>query len=78
MTTLQDILVAAQGLPSAERAQLIHALWDSISPDDWTPPSEAWVDEAERRSKALEDGQMTTASWSEVRQRTRRQAGLDD
>ena len=78
MTTLQDILDAAQGLPSAERAQLIHALWDSISPDDWTPPSDAWVDEADRRSKALEDGQMTTAPWPEVRQRARRQAGLDD
>ena len=78
MTTLQDILDAAQGLPSAERAQLIHALWESISPDDWTPPSDAWVGEAQRRSKALDEGQMTIASWSEVRQRGRRQAGLDD
>ena len=78
MTTLQEILHAAQGLPSTERALLIHALWDSISPDDWTPPSDAWVDEAQERSRALDDGQMTTAPWAEVRQRARRQAGLDD
>ena len=78
MTTLQDILDAAQDLPSAERAQLIHALWDSISPDEWTPPSDAWLHEVERRSKALDDGRMTTAPWPEVRQRARRQAGLDD
>ncbi|MDA1280752.1 MAG: addiction module protein [Chloroflexi bacterium] len=78
MTTLQDILTAAQGLPSAERAQLIYALWDSISPDEWTQPSDTWVDEARRRSKALDNGQMTTAPWSKVRERGRRQAGLDD
>ena len=78
MTTLRDILNIAQGLPSAKRDQLIHALWDSISPKDWTPPSDAWVNEVQRRSKALDDGQITTAPWSEVRQRARRQAGLDD
>ena len=78
MSTIQDILNAAQGLPSGERAQLIYALWDSVSPEDWAPPSAAWVDEVQRRSAALDDGQMTTSRWSEVRQRTRRKVGLDD
>ena len=78
MITLQDILNAAQSLPSAERAQLIHALWDSISPQDWAPPSDAWVGESQRRSKVFDDGQMTASPWPEVRQRARRKAGLDD
>lgn len=78
MTTVQEILDAAQALPSGERAQLIHALWDSVSPDDWTPPNDEWITEAQRRSDAYDAGQMTASPWSEVRQRARRKAGLDE
>jgi putative addiction module component (TIGR02574 family) len=78
MTTVQQILDAAQSLPSGERAQLIHALWDSVSPDDWAPPSDEWIAEAQRRSEAYDSGQMTASPSSEVRQRARRKAGLDD
>jgi putative addiction module component (TIGR02574 family) len=77
MTSLADILTAAQSLPSPERAQLIVALWDNISPDDWVPPSAEWIAEANRRSDALDAGNMTSAEWSEVRERARRKAGLD-
>ena len=77
MTTVQEILSAAQTLPPAERAQLIHALWDSVSPDDWAPPSDEWIAEAQRRSAALDAGQMTASPWAEVRKRARRKAGLD-
>jgi len=78
MTTLQEILDAAQDLPVVERARLIHALWDTVSSDDWGPPSDDWIDESQRRSEAYDAGQMTAAPWSEVRQRSRRQAGLND
>ena len=78
MTSLQDIFDAAQGLPTSERAQLIHALWDTLSPKDWSPPSDDWIAESQQRSEALNAGQMTTSSWPEVRQRARRKAGLDD
>ena len=78
MTTVQEILDAAKGLPPAERAQLIHALWDTVCPDDWPPPSDDWISEAQRRSKAYDAGQMTASPWSEVRHRARRKAGLDD
>ena len=78
MTTVQEILDAAQTLPSAERAQLIHALWASVSPADWPPPSDEWIAEAQKRSEAYDAGQMTASPWSEVRQRARRKAGLDD
>ncbi len=78
MATVQEILDAAQALPPAERAQLIHALWESVSPDDWTLPSDEWIAESQRRSEAYDSGEMTGSPWSEVRQRARRDAGLDD
>lgn len=78
MTTMQEILDAAQMLPPGERAQTIHALWESVAPEDWTPPNEAWLAEAQRRSDAYDAGQMTASPWSEVRQRARRKAGLDE
>ncbi|MAG92181.1 MAG: hypothetical protein CMJ48_00300 [Planctomycetaceae bacterium] len=78
MTTVQEILDAAQALPSADRARLIHALWETVSPDDWAPPSDEWIAEAQRRSEAYDAGEMTASPWSEVRQRARRKAGLDD
>jgi putative addiction module component (TIGR02574 family) len=77
MASVQDILNAAQTLSSAERAQIIHALWGTVSPDDWSPPSEVWIAEAQRRSEALDARQMMASPWSDVRQRVRRQAGLD-
>jgi len=78
MTTVQEILDAAQSLPAAERAQLIHALWASVSADDWAPPSDEWIAETQRRSQAYDDGEMSASPWSEVRRRARRKAGLDD
>ena len=78
MTTIQEILDAAKALPAAERAQLIHALWESVSPDDWPPPGDEWTAEAQSRSEAYDAGQMTASPWLEARQRARRKAGLDD
>lgn len=77
MTTIQEILAAAQSLPSTDRALLIDALWKSVSPDDWALPSEEWIAESQCRSEAIDAGEMTAAAWSEVRQRARRKAGLD-
>jgi putative addiction module component (TIGR02574 family) len=78
MTTVEEILDAAQALPPAERARLIYALWRTVSPDDWAPPSDDWISEAQRRSEACDAGQMTASPWPEVRQRARRRTGFDD
>ncbi len=77
MTSLQDIFNAAQALPSNERVQLIHALWATVSPDDWSPPNDDWLAEAHLRSEEYDAGRMSAAPWSEVRDRARRKAGLD-
>lgn len=78
MTTLKEILDAAQTLSSVERAQLIEALWDSMSPNDWPGPSRSWREEIKRRSEAIDQGQMTASPWSNVRDRARDRAGLDE
>lgn len=77
MTSLNEILTAAQSLPSTERAQLIAALWDKASPGDWVRPNADWIAESNRRSDAYDAGEMTGSSWSDVRERARRKAGLD-
>ena len=78
MTTLNEILTAAQSLPATERAELIVALWDNTSPEDWLPPDKEWLVEANRRSDAIDAGEMSVAESSEVRKRVRRKAGLDE
>jgi len=77
MTTMQEVLDAAQALPDEERAQLLDALWQSVSPQDWPLPSAEWVAEAQRRSAEIDAGRMTTSSWEDVRERARRKTGLD-
>jgi putative addiction module component (TIGR02574 family) len=77
MSTLQEIIDAAQALPADERAWLIQALWDTVPPKDWVPPSQEWVAESQRRSEQFDAGRMTASSWPEVRDRARRKAGMD-
>ena len=77
MDAYDDVLGAAQGLPPTDRIRLIHALWDTVPQEDWPVPSEAWVEEAERRSTEFDAGRLTASPWSEVRARTRRTTGLD-
>jgi putative addiction module component (TIGR02574 family) len=77
MTTMNEILTAAQSLPPSDRAQLIAALWDKLSPTDWVPPNDQWIAEANHRSDAYDAGEMSGAPWDEVRERARRKAGLD-
>ena len=69
MTTLQEILDAAQSLPVGQRVELIDALWETMPPTDSPPPSAEWIAEAQRRSEELDAGRMTSAPWPEVRER---------
>ncbi len=78
MQTFNDIIAAAQALPSSDRARLITLLWDNLAAEDWYLPAEDWLQEANRRSDAVDSGQMKTDTWESVRRRARREAGLDD
>jgi putative addiction module component (TIGR02574 family) len=78
MINYDDVLGAAQGLSPPERIRLIHALWDSVPPDEWPKPSEVWIEEAARRSAEYDAGRISASPWQEVRARARRKAGLDE
>jgi putative addiction module component (TIGR02574 family) len=78
MTNLNEILTAAQNLSAVDRAQLIAALWDNASPEDWVGPAEDWIAESRHRSDQYESGTMQGDSWETVRERANRKAGLDD
>ena len=69
MNTFNDVLDAAQHLSSADRIRLVHALWDTVPPEEWPAPSDAWIEEAQRRSAEYEAGRITAAPWPEVRAR---------
>lgn len=77
MNTYDDVFGAAKGLPPTERIRLIRELWGTVSPEDWPAPSEAWIEEAQRRSAEYDADQMTASPWSEVRARARQKARLE-
>jgi putative addiction module component (TIGR02574 family) len=72
----EQLLQSALSLPSEERFQLVEALLAA----DLTPPpfDESWRAAIERRSAEIDAGTVAEVPWSELRQRLRRQVGLDD
>ncbi len=78
MDTFDDVLGAAEALAPTDRIRLIHALWETVPPEQWPAPDQAWIDEAKRRSAEYDAGRMSSAAWPEVRARARREAGLNE
>ena len=77
MTDYREILNAAQSLKAADRRELVVALWETLEGDELAPPSDEWIAETRKRSAERDAGQMSVARWPEVRDRTRRRAGLE-
>jgi putative addiction module component (TIGR02574 family) len=77
MPSYSDVLKAVRALTPEDRMRLLEALWDDMLPADWPLPDQAWLLEAQRRSDAFDQGRMPAAPWSEVRERARKQAGID-
>lgn len=75
LQTTEQILQSALALPSEERFQLIEAL---LAAEQAPPPfDESWRAIIQRRSAEIDSGKVAEVPWSEVRQRLRRQVGLD-
>lgn len=71
----EQLLQSALALPSEERFQLVEAL---IAAEQLPPPfEESWRAIIQRRSAEMDAGTVAEIPWSEVRQRLRRQVGLD-
>jgi len=66
MASSQAIREAALALPTEERAELIDALLASFSEQESAAIENAWIDECERRRKAIESGEMGTVDGEEV------------
>ena len=77
MSTFETALSAAQELSASERQRLVDAILETIPADQASLPSEEWIAAAQRRSAAFDRGEMTASSWPAVRERARKQAGLD-
>ena len=77
MTTFDDIYHAAQSLPAPDRIRLIDALWNTLPPDEWPPPNDDWIAEAQRRSAKLPQHQLSSATIETTRVAKRRQIRQD-
>jgi len=69
-----EILDAAVALPDDERALLVEALLDSLSPEKSLRFEEAWMAIVERRWKDYQSGTAQHSTWAEVKERARGKA----
>jgi putative addiction module component (TIGR02574 family) len=70
-----DLLSQAEGLPIAERIELVEAIWDTIPENAGTevlPLSEEHRAELERRLNDMEADPVVGRPWAEVRDRLAR------
>jgi putative addiction module component (TIGR02574 family) len=73
--TTEQVYRSALALPAEERFQLIEAL---IAAEQPPPPFDASLRPVvQRRSAELDSGAVADVPWEEVRERLRRQVGLD-
>ena len=56
-------------LPADERAELAHALLESLHEDADPDAEAAWVAELDRRAQAVADGTAKLVDWDEARER---------
>jgi putative addiction module component (TIGR02574 family) len=75
--SFDELLSEANQLAPLERLLLSDLLRDTVPAEQWPPVSDEWLAEIERRSALVDSGAMSTATWEEVRKRTRAKAGLD-
>jgi len=67
MTTPSDVLNAALGLQSNERAEVAHQLLLSLEPAGFDEDVEqAWADEIRQRLRAIREGSVTLRPWDDA------------
>lgn len=77
MSSYESILSAASQLSVGDRIRLIDELASSV-PDDQPPQlSDAWLDEIDRRSNAIDSGAVVTEDWADIRARLFTKHGVD-
>jgi putative addiction module component (TIGR02574 family) len=65
--TQEQIAQQALALPADVRAELAEKLWASLEGAEQAEIDKAWAEEADRRMKAIEAGEMEVVDGSEIR-----------
>jgi putative addiction module component (TIGR02574 family) len=65
--TQEQITQQALALPADVRAELAEKLWASLEGAEQAEIDKAWAEEADRRMKAIEAGEMEVVDGSEIR-----------
>ncbi|MCE9556364.1 MAG: addiction module protein [Planctomycetes bacterium] len=67
MVTASEVLNAALGLETRERAEVAHRLLLSLEPADLDEDvDQAWAEEVRRRLLAIREGRTTLLDWDEA------------
>ena len=72
MSSVDDAFLAAQGLGTPEKLQLISRIWETIPPTNEFRPSDSDLELVKRRCAELDAGLVTPIPWEEVRDSVRR------
>ena len=67
--TAEQVLETACTLTEADRALLIDALIATLSTPEAVISDPVWLDDIRRRSREVDEGQVTPIPWSEVEAR---------
>lgn len=71
MRTLNDLAKEALSLPVEDRVILAHRVWDSVQHFADADVEKAWMDEADRRWKEIEEGNVQCQPAEEVMRQAR-------
>jgi putative addiction module component (TIGR02574 family) len=71
MASVDDAFLAAQGLGTQDKLELISRIWETIPPKGDFRPSESDLAEIKRRWAEYEAGRMQAIPWEQVRDSVR-------
>ncbi len=75
MSTLTDVTKEALTLPVEDRVVLAQRVWESMAHFASADVEKAWMDEADRRWKEIEEGKVQCQLADEVMKRARESLG---
>jgi putative addiction module component (TIGR02574 family) len=70
---VDQLLQAAMSLPDEDQLRLVSALAAAVEERGLRPFDDGWLGEIQRRSAKYDAGTVQAISWSEVKERARRQ-----
>jgi len=70
---VDQLLQAAMSLPDEDQLRLVSALAAAVEERGLRPFDDWWLGEIQRRSAEYDAGSVQVISWSEVKERARRQ-----